>query len=327
MKKIIQIALGLLLPFGCLAADGFVIKGKVSGIISGYVSIVAPAVEGAAKAPGELPERVRIVDGAFIFTGSVAQPEVVELKVSTRTVRILLENTEYTVESTLQDLTGKHFKGSRLNDQYWDYLESQSPPLTYVAGHADAPISAFLVHAFTRELADVQKGYDLLSPSNKASHWGQEVAARLEQFKTTAAGKDMPDFSMTCPENEKFSIGSMAGKVVVLDFWASWCGPCRAFIPTMREYYKAWQPKGVEFVAVSFDDSRDKWIQAIAETGMEWKQGLIDGGFGADSPVKNKLNIKSIPHVIVVGKDGKIAAWLDYSMKSKLPEILSRLAP
>ncbi|HEY9259814.1 TlpA disulfide reductase family protein [Chitinophaga sp.] len=327
MKFIIKTAVILLLPFCCLAGDGYVIKGKISGVLSGYVTITERTEEGVALIHDQLPERVRIVEGEFTISGKVLHPGVVDLKVSTRTVRILLENTAYTVNSTLQTLSGDQFTGGTLNDQYYEYQKSQGSPLDFVKKFPAKPISAYLAYAFTREYQEVQNAYTVLSPENKASYFGQQVGERLAKFKTTEAGKNMPDFSMTAPDGTQFSVKDLAGKVVVLDFWASWCAPCRNFIPTMREYYNQYHEKGVEFVAVSLDEHSDKWRQAMAETKMEWKQGLAEGGFGNDAPIKNLLNIKSIPHVIVIGKDGKIAAWLDFSMKSQLPEILARLNP
>jgi thiol-disulfide isomerase/thioredoxin len=327
MKFIAKIAAIILLPFYCLAGSGYVIKGKVAGIINGYVTILERTEEGAKPIHDQLPERVRIVDGEFTISGKVSHPGVIDLKVSTRIVKILLENTEYTVNATLQTLSGDQFTGSALNDQYYEYQKSKTGPLDFVKQFPAKPISAYLAYIFTREYQEVQDAYTMLSPENKASYFGQKVGERLAKFKTTQAGKDMPDFSMTAPDGKKFSVKDMAGKVVVLDFWASWCVPCRNFIPTMREYYHQYHAKGVEFVAVSLDEHSDKWQQAMAETKMEWKQGMVDGGFGDDAPIKNLLNIKSIPHVIVVGKDGKIAAWLDFSMKSQLPEILAKLNP
>jgi len=327
MKFIFKTVLVLLLPFCCLAGDGYVIKGKVSGIVSGYITITERNEDGTEPLHDKVPERVRIVDGEFSISGKVTHPGVVLLKVSTRMVQILLENTTYTVDASLKELTGDQFKGSLLNDQYWEYLNSKTGPLDYIAKNPGKPVSAYLAYMFTREYGEVQQAYAQLTPENKASYFGQEIRRKLAAFETTETGKDMPDFSLTTPDGKTFTIKEMAGKVVVLDFWASWCGPCRAYIPTMREYYKKYQSKGVEFVAVSFDDSKDKWLQGIAETQMEWKQGIVQGGFGNDSPVKNKLNIKSIPHVIVVGKDGKIAAWLDYAMKPQLPGILEKLCP
>ncbi|HEY8388474.1 MAG TPA: thioredoxin family protein, partial [Parasegetibacter sp.] len=105
----------------------------------------------------------------------------------------------------------------------------------------------------------------------------------------------------------------------------SWCAPCRGFVPTMRKYYKEFKDKGVEFIAVSFDDDKIKWEDAMNSLKMEWKQGIVEGGFGANSPVKNMFQIKSIPHIVVIGKDGKIAETLDFYTKEKLPELLTKL--
>lgn len=324
MKWILSIAASLLLSYSCLAGDGYVIKGKVTGIISGYVTILE-VNENPETVHETLPESVRIVDGVFTISGKVKHPGLVILKISTKTINLLIENTAYTVNADLKELNSSHIKGGPLNDQFNDYLKSETGPLDYASKHPEQLIAGYLVQHFAREYQELQKGYAPLSLEVKGSVFGQAIWKKLAAFKTTEAGKDMPDFTMTSPDGKTFSIKSLAGKVVVLDFWASWCGPCRDFIPTMRKYYQQYHPKGVEFVAVSFDEHTGKWRKAMEETGMEWKQGIVEGGFGLDAPVKKLLNINSIPHVIIIGKDGKIAAWLNFYMKSQIPEILEKL--
>lgn len=323
MNIFLKILTVLLLPFGCLAAEGYVIKGRVTGIVSGYAAVSEPA---SNPQQGTYP-RVRIENGEFTLSGTVDHPTILILKISTKSFQFVLENTTYSIQSDFKTLTPDLLKGSQLNDQFRACIRSGASQLYYAAKHPEQAIAPILVHFYARDYSEVKKGYDALSEANKSSWHGREVAKKLAVFHTTKAGNDMPDFNMTSPEGRPFSIKGMEGKVLVLDFWASWCAPCRAYIPTMREYYKKYQPKGVEFVAVSFDDDEAKWRQAMQELAMEWKQGIVQGGFGAGSPVKTMLNITSIPHVIVVGKDGKIAAWLDAMAKDQLPDILAKLNP
>ncbi|WP_160714752.1 TlpA disulfide reductase family protein [Chitinophaga solisilvae] len=322
MNIILKIIAAVLLPFGCLAGEGYIIKGKIAGIQSGYAAIHEG---GRPWQPGGTYPRVRIENGAFTLTGKVAHPAILLLKISTKTFQIILENTEYSIACDFKELAPQQLKGSTLNDQFRECIGSGTNQLGYAAQHADQPVAPILVHFYAREYSEIKKGYDALSQANKDSWHGRALAEKLAVFHSTQAGSIMPDFNMTSPEGKNFSVRNMAGKIVVLDFWASWCGPCRSYVPAMRELYQQYQPKGVEFVAASFDEEEEKWRTAIRETGMEWTQGLIHGGFSAGSPVKKMLHITSIPHVIVVGKDGKIAAWLDAFAKQQLPDILAKL--
>lgn len=326
MMKAIILAACLLLPFAGFAEEGFVIRGKVTGIVSGYVSIDPHRHEGEEGAEEQLPERVRIVNGEFVFKGKVEHPELVRLKISTRYVDLLLENAEYTVSANFQQLSGSQFKGGLMNDQFWAFMASGLPFMQYLEAHPYAEVAAFLAHKYAERREDAEKAYALLSLSGRASWHGQQLAERIANYNKTAAGKPVPAFRMTDPSGRSFSVAELKGAVVVLDFWASWCAPCRAYTPRMRELYQRFRERNVVFVAVSFDEDDGKWRRAMAELKMEWMQGLVEGGFKENSPVKQMFGITGIPHVVVVGPDGNVAESLDFYNKERLPEILEKLA-
>lgn len=324
MHPIIKIIIFLLLPLYSLAEEGFVIKGKVTGIISGYVAILEHLDE--AGKPAMLPPRVRIINGEFTFSGKLDHPELVQLKVSTKTILIFLENTTYTVESSLDSLKGSSFKGGSLNNQFYAYQQhNNKPPMEYVKDNPALELSAWLAlrNASTPEKA--QAGYDLLAPAGKSTWYGKALQEKIASFKNTGAGAALPELKLIDPSGHAFSIKDMAGKIVVLDFWASWCAPCRAYIPQMRNHYNKFKEQGVVFVAVSVDDDKAKWLTAVNETKMEWLQGLTEGGFKTGVGVQKTFNITSIPHVVIVGKDGKIAASLDFYKKDQLEKELDKL--
>lgn len=325
MKSIIQLAVYLLAPLLVLADEGFVIRGKVTGIVSGYVSVDPHRHEGEASEE-VWPERVRIVNGEFVFKGKVDHPELVRLKISTRTVDLLLENAEYTVAGDFQSLNGRAFKGGLMNEQFWAFIMSGKPFMEYIEANPYNEVAPFLAHKYAERREEAEKAYGLLSLSGRGSWHGQLLAERIANYKKTAAGKPVPDFIMTDPSGRKFSMASLKGATVVLDFWASWCAPCRAYIPKMRELYNKYRDRNVVFVAVSFDEKDDEWRKAMSELNMEWMQGLVDGGFKDGSPVKKLFGITSIPHVVVVGPDGNVAESLDFYNKERLPGILEKLA-
>ncbi|MEC5142950.1 TlpA disulfide reductase family protein [Chitinophaga sp. 212800010-3] len=326
MKNVLRIAIFLLLPACCFADPGFMIKGKVSGIISGYVAIKEMYQSPAGEPAPVLPPKVRIENGEFVFSGKVDHPVMVTLKVSTREFSIYLENTAYTVSGDLNTLTGASFRGSVLNDEFQQCLESHTAGPDYIKAHPDSEISAFLAlfesaHSYSKSTA----AYDQLGPNARKTWPGRELASVIEVFKKSAPGTVFPDLKLTGKNGKPFSIKNMAGKIVVLDFWASWCAPCRAYIPTLREHYEKYKGKGVEFISVSVDESKEKWQDALAELRMEWTQMLADGAFENGKGVKELLSINSIPHVIVVNKDGKIAASLDAYQKNELEPTLDKL--
>ena len=98
------------------------------------------------------------------------------------------------------------------------------------------------------------------------------IISALSQLKLLQPGMQAPDF--TIPDKDsiivKFSDIYQANRITILDFWASWCAPCREVHPQMRSIYERFKPKGLEILAVSFDSSKDKWLQAINEDKLPW---------------------------------------------------------
>ena len=93
-------------------------------------------------------------------------------------------------------------------------------------------------------------------------------------------------------------------KVTVIDFWASWCGPCRQEMPFMIELYKQYQPQGLGIIGISLDNERDAWLNATEAMGITWPQ--MSDLKGWENEIALYFNITSIPHTIVVDQQGKI---------------------
>lgn len=321
MRKFNLQILLLLLPLSGFAAQGFVIKGKVTGIISGYVSVIARE---ATDKP--MPEKVRIVNGEFTYAGTIDRPDLVILKISTRSVYILLENVNYEVHCAFDSLSTRNVKGSIMNDQYSDFLSSRKSPVDYFREHAGDEIAPWLAYYFLHTREDAEVADKLLTMAGKSSANGQLFLKRMEVFNRTSVGKMFPtELKMTDVNGQPFLMKEVAGKVVVLDFWASWCAPCIAFIPKLKEHYASFKDRNVVVVSVSVDENMDKWKRAMVEQSMDWTQVLAEGAFRKDEGIQKIFHITGIPYVIVVGKDGKIAATMNYEDKNNLAEVLEKI--
>ena len=112
---------------------------------------------------------------------------------------------------------------------------------------------------------------------------------------------------MTKVDGTKLSLPKdLLGKVVVIDFWATWCGPCVREVPHMKKVYAAYKDKGVEFVGISLDRSKEPLMAFIKDRDLPWIH-TYSGDPGGD-PTAKKYGIRGIPSIWVVGKDGKIAS-------------------
>ena len=164
--------------------------------------------------------------------------------------------------------------------------------------------------------------YDPLSPEIKATTPGKEIAAYLARLAPTAVGQVAPDFTLETPDGKPLSMHSVKGKVKVLDFWASWCGPCRAENPNVVELYKKFHPKGLEIVGISLDENKDQWQQAIKDDKLAWKQ--MSDLKGWESEVAQLYGISAIPHTIILDENNVIIAknLRGKKLEEKIAELL-----
>ncbi len=124
--------------------------------------------------------------------------------------------------------------------------------------------------------------------------------------KKTAIGSPAMDFTQNDVNGKPVSLSSYKGKYVLLDFWASWCGPCRAENPNVVKAYKKYHEKGFEILAVSLDDKKDKWLEAIAKDGLTWTH--VSDLKGWKNVVAQMYNIRAVPSNLLLDKDGNIMA-------------------
>ena len=148
-----------------------------------------------------------------------------------------------------------------------------------------------------------------------------EMAEAKAQKERLAEGKIAPEFSFPTPDGKKM-LGpqDFKGKILVLDFWASWCGPCRAEIPHLKEAYKEYSNKGVAFFSVSIDKDNAAWRKAMKEENMPWAQVQAPK---AGKDVMKQYQFSGIPYIL--DKEGKIVAknLRGKALTDKLEELLS----
>ncbi len=121
-----------------------------------------------------------------------------------------------------------------------------------------------------------------------------------------AVGDIAPEFSLRNVKDSLLSLSSLHGKVVLLDFWASWCAPCRAANPGLVKLYNKYRPKGFDVLGVSIDSKKEAWLKAVAQDHIQYQQ--VNDTAGWNSPVAEQYGINQIPTSFLLDKEGKIIA-------------------
>jgi thiol-disulfide isomerase/thioredoxin len=124
--------------------------------------------------------------------------------------------------------------------------------------------------------------------------------------KSLEVGELAPDIDLPQPNGVNLKLSSLRGKIVLIDFWASWCGPCRAEFPNVKRIYAKYRDKGFEIYGVSLDKDAPSWNNSISSLGLTWKH-VSDLKYWSAAPAKT-YKVTGIPYTVLVGKDGKILA-------------------
>lgn len=144
---------------------------------------------------------------------------------------------------------------------------------------------------------------------------------QIESMQAFVVGGVAPDFTMATPEGGQLALSSLRGKYLLIDFWASWCGPCRRENPNVVKVYNQYKEKGFEILGVSLDSDKTRWLNAIQQDGLTWHQ--VSDLKGWQNSAAQQYGVRSIPHTVLLDPQGKIVArnLRGAALEQKLAEI------
>lgn len=174
------------------------------------------------------------------------------------------------------------------------------------------------------DIQKIKKTYALLDKSLKTTKAGLLVEKKIGNFKTLSTGNEAPAFSAPNPEGKMISLKESLGKVTIIDFWASWCGPCRKENPNVVNLYKDFHDKGLNIISVSLDKDLVKWKEAIAKDNLTWTH--VSNLKFWDDPIAVLYNIKSIPATLILDEKGNIIArdLRGEELRTKISSLLTK---
>ncbi len=151
----------------------------------------------------------------------------------------------------------------------------------------------------------IEKFFGQLTTEVQQSKRGKKMAQYIVSLQHLAPGHEAPDFTLPTDKGGTLSLKSLRGKVVIIDFWASWCGPCRAEMPNVKAIYETWHGKGLEVVGVSMDTKEAAWLKAIQQEQLMWHNVSSLKGM-SQCPVAKDYEVMAIPKLYIIDRDGKI---------------------
>lgn len=177
----------------------------------------------------------------------------------------------------------------------------------YVKDNGNSVIAPFLISKrliYSLELKELEELTNIIAPEIKNSVYTKTLIERIELLRKLQAGMPAPEFTQNNTVGKPVSLTDFRGKYLLIDFWASWCGPCRRANPTVVKVYKKYSKKNFTVLGISMDDNKENWLKAIEDDGLIWEQ--VSTLEGWKNPVGKLYGVNSIPHAILIDPDGKI---------------------
>lgn len=215
--------------------------------------------------------------------------------------------------------------------------ESKKKYTAYAETHPKSFISVLIVQSLINDpSSDFKKTeglYNSLDESLKNTKPGKAIKEKIGQMKLPAVGASAPpvgsakwrsDFSAPNPEGKTVSLKESLGKVTIVDFWASWCGPCRKENPNVVAIYKELHSKGLNIIGVSLDKEASAWKEAIAKDNLTWTH--VSNLKFWDEPIAKQYGVESIPATFILDSSGKIVAQdlRGPELRAKVLELLEK---
>ena len=281
------------------AAEPLFVQLSVEGFSGGFTFFAEPGVEYKAYLTNG--------EDYYIKGGQLNDSYTAHMKVSDSLCTVI-SGLQVRYDSLR---AGRKFRSASLvNDTLRVAQESLRQLTSSFLGNNDNLISAYTVYSniAMRDmgLGETRKMYNSLGAGAKGTQYGRIIKERIDRLARTAGGAKAPDFTLYDVNGNPVTMSTVKGKIKIVDFWASWCGPCRLNNPALRKLYDEFHEKGLEIIGVSLDTDKAAWEKAIKKDGLVWVN--ISSLKGWECDVVSLYNITGVPSLFILDEYNNIMA-------------------
>lgn len=309
----------------------FSLTGKTNGIENGTMIYL----DNADSQNIDLIDSTTVENNTFVFNTELSSsPLQVALWTDDEHYRFLwLENKKMTFDASKSNFENAKVTGSNI-EILAQSLRKELEKLTeknqrkreieFIKTHPNSIVSAEILSTYSTTFGkkETKKLFDLFSEQNKKSKYGKIIETYIKLKEEPKIGENFIDFEMVDQNGELQKLSDLKGKTIFLDFWASWCAPCRKENPNLVKTYNKFKSKGFEIFAVSLDENKENWLKAIKKDNLNWYH--VNDLKGNGNKASLIYGVEGIPDSFLIDQNGIIIArdLRGKELNEKLTELL-----
>lgn len=258
-------------------------------------------------------DSVKVTDGKFSFKTKVKLPELYGLSVNTADspLYIFLEKSPITVKlSLVKYYSTSVVEGSASQDLFNNYRKTENVDISkFITEHPGSLVSAYVLYrnwSYRLSPEEITKNISLLDKSQQNSTYVKELQELVKVLNGLQVGKKAPDFVSQDPEGKSIRFSENLKGYTLVDFWASWCGPCRRENPNIVAAYKEYHDKGFNIIGISLDKKKENWVKGIQDDHLDWLH--VSDLLFWNSAIAKLYGVRAIPANYLVDSKGIIVA-------------------